>query len=85
MELVISGAHGGLRAAVTKVLQATWQRFRVHFARAALAHAAKTQHRVVAAWIGVACAQADAAAAHAPWRTVADQLRPKAPKLAALT
>ena len=36
------------------------------------------------AWIGTAYAEADAAAAHAQWRTVADQLRPKVPKLAAL-
>jgi putative transposase len=56
----------------------------VHFARNALAHAGKTQRRIVSAWIGTAYAQEDAAAAHAQWRTVADQLRPKAPKLAAL-
>ncbi|TDH49171.1 hypothetical protein E2C06_37065, partial [Dankookia rubra] len=36
------------------------------------------------AWIGTAYAQEDAATAHAQWRTVADQLRPKVPKLAAL-
>jgi len=57
---------------------------RVHFARNALAHAGKTQRRIVSAWIGTAYAQEDAAAAHAQWRTVADQLRPKVPKLAAL-
>jgi transposase-like protein len=57
---------------------------RVHFARNALAHAGKAQRRIVSAWIGTAYAQEDAAAAHAQWRTVADQLRPKVPKLAAL-
>lgn len=69
---------------MTKVLRATWQRCRVHFARNALAHAGKTQRRIVSAWIGTAYAQDDAASAHAQWRTVADQLRPKVPKLAAL-
>ncbi|MCG7353739.1 IS256 family transposase [Roseomonas mucosa] len=84
VKLVISDAHEGLKAAVAKVLRATWQRCRVHFARNALAHAGKTQRRIVSAWIGTAYAQEDAASAHAQWRTVADQLRPKIPKLAAL-
>jgi putative transposase len=84
VRLVISDAHEGLKAAVTKVLRATWQRCRVQFARTAPAHAGKGQRRIVSAWIGTAYAQEDAAAAHAQWRTVADQLRPKVPKLAAL-
>lgn len=84
VKLVVSDAHEGLKAAVTKVLRATWQRCRVHFARNALAHAGKAQRRIVSAWIGTAYAQEDAAAAHAQWRTVADQLRPKVPKLATL-
>lgn len=84
VKLVVSDAHEGLKAAVTKVLRATWQRCRVHFARNALAHAGKAQRRIVSVWIGTAYAQEDAAAAHAQWRTVADQLRPKVPRLAAL-
>lgn len=84
VKLVVSDAHEGLKAAVTKVLRATWQRCRVHFARNALAHAGKAQRRIVSAWIGTAYAEGDAAAAHAQWRTVADQLRPKVPKLATL-
>src|SRR6187549_628836 len=84
VKLVISDAHEGLKAAVTKVLRATWPRCRVHFGRTASAHAGKTQRRIVSAWIGTAYVQEDAAAAHAQWRTVADQLRPKVPKLAAL-
>jgi transposase-like protein len=84
VKLVVSDAHEGLKAAVTKVLRATWQRCRVHFARNALAHAGKAQRRIVSAWIGTAYVQEDAAAAHAQWRTVADQLRPKVPKLATL-
>jgi putative transposase len=84
VKLVVSDAHEGLKAAVAKVLRATWQRCRVHCGRNALAHAGKTQRRIVAAWIGTAYAQEDAPAAHAQWRTVADQLRPKVPRLAAL-
>jgi len=84
VKLVVSDAHEGLKTAVTKVLRATWQRCRVHFARNALAHAGKAQRRIASAWIGTAYAQEDAAAAHAQWRTLADQLRPKVPKLATL-
>jgi transposase-like protein len=84
VKLVVSAAHEGLKAAVTKVLRAAWQRCRFYFARSALAHAGEAQRRIVSAWIGTAYAQEDAAADHAQWRTVADQLRPKAPKLATL-
>jgi len=52
--------------------------------RKATAHAGKTERRLVSAWIGTAFAEADAPAAHAQWRRVADQLRPKVPKLAEL-
>ena len=41
VKLVISDAHEGLKAAVAKVLGASWQRCRVHFMRNALAHANK--------------------------------------------
>jgi putative transposase len=83
-KLVISDAHEGLKAAITKVLRATWQRCRVHFMRNALAYAGKTQRRIVSAWVGTAFAQDDAAAARKQWREVADQARPRVPKLAAL-
>jgi len=83
VKLVISDAHEGIKAAVSKVLCATWQRCRVHFMRNALAHAGKTQRRVVSAFVGAAFAQDDEAAAKAQWRQVADQLRPRVPKLAA--
>ena len=84
VKLVVSDAHEGLKAAVTKVLSATWQRCRVHFARNILAHAGKQGRRLVAAFIGTAFAQPDAASAKAQWRQVADQMRPKLPKLAAI-
>ena len=81
---VISDAHEGLKAAITKVFSATWQRCRVHFMRNALAYAGKTQRRIVSAWVGTAFAQDDADAARKQWREVADQARPRVPKLAAL-
>ena len=84
VKLVISDAHEGLKAAIAKILGATWQRCRIHFMRNALAYAGKTQRRVVSAWIGTAFAQDDAAAARKQWRDVADQARPRVPKLAAL-
>jgi transposase-like protein len=84
VKLVISDAHEGLKAAITKVLSATWQRCRVHFMRNALSYAGKTQKRVVSAWVGTAFAQDDATAARKQWRDVADQMRPRLPKLAGL-
>jgi len=84
VKLVISDAHEGLKAAIAKVLSATWQRCRVHFMRNALAHAGKSGRRVVSAFVATAFAQNDAESAKQQWRRVADQLRPKVPKLAAL-
>jgi putative transposase len=84
VKLVVSDAHDGLKAAITKILCATWQRCRVHFMRNAIAHAGKTQRRIVSAWVGTAFAQDDATAARQQWRHVADELRPRVPKLAAL-
>ncbi len=83
VKLVTSDAHAGLKAAISKVLSATWQRCRVHFMRNALVYAGKTQRRIVSAWVGTAFAQDDAAAAKKQWREVADQARPRVPKLAA--
>jgi transposase-like protein len=84
VKLVISDAHEGIKAAVSRVLCATWQRCRVHFMRNALAHAGKSGRRVVSAFIATAFAQDDAQAASTQWRGVADQLRSKIPKLATL-
>ncbi len=84
VKLVISDAHEGIKASVSKVLSASWQRCRIHFMRNVLAHAGKQGRRVVAAFIGTAFAQDDAGAAKTQWRQVADQLRQRVPKLAAL-
>src|SRR5712692_3073298 len=84
VKLVISDAHVGLKAAIAKVFKATWQRCRVHFMRNALAYAGKGQRQMVLALINTVFAQESADAASAQWRIVADQLREKFPKLAAM-
>jgi transposase-like protein len=63
VKLVISDAHEGLKAAITRVLSATWQRCRVHFMRNALAYVPKGQNTVVAAAIRQVFLQPDHAAA----------------------
>jgi putative transposase len=84
VKLVISDAHEGLKAAIAKVLKASWQRCRVHFLRNALAYANKSQRQMVFALINTIFAQETADAAHGQWRIVTDQLRQKLPKLAAM-
>jgi transposase-like protein len=84
VKLVISDAPEGLKAAVAKVLHASWQPCRVHFMRNVLAHAGKQGLRVIAAFIATALAQEDAETARTQWRQVADQIRPKLANLAAL-
>ena len=79
LEVIVS-----IKAAVIRVLGATWQRCRVHFMRNLLAHAGRQGRRVVSAFVATAFAQEDADAAKAQWRQVADQLRPKVSKLAGL-
>jgi putative transposase len=84
VKLVISDAHEGIKAAVSKLLCASWQRCRVHFMRNALTHAGKSGRRVVSAFIATAFAQETPEAASQQWRAVADQMRSKLPKLATL-
>jgi putative transposase len=84
VKLVISDAHEGLKAAAARVLNATWQRCRVHFMRNLLSYAGRQGRRVVSAFVATAFAQDDAVAARAQWRQVADQLRPKAKQLATI-
>ena len=57
VKLVISDAHTGLKAAITRAFEATWQRWM----RNALAHVSKGQHTVVAAAIRQAFEQPDRA------------------------
>ena len=82
VELVVSDAHEGIKAAVTRVLATGWQRCRVHFMRTLQAHAGKSGRRVVSALVATAFAQETPEAARQQWRLIADQLRPRLPKLA---
>ncbi len=66
VKLVISDAHEGLKAAIARVLNATWQRCRVHFMRNLLAHAGRNGRRLAAAFIGTIFAQEDKTAAENP-------------------
>ena len=50
VKLVVSDAHEGIKATVAKVLNASWQRCRVHFMRNALVHAGKSGRRVISAF-----------------------------------
>jgi putative transposase len=51
VQLAISDAHPGLKAALEQVLGAPWQRCTVHFLRDCLGHARKDQHGLLAALI----------------------------------
>ena len=84
VKLVISDAHTGLKGAIARVFEASWQRCRVHWMRNALAHVSKGQHTVVAAAIRQAFEQPARIHAHDTWHRVADQLRPRWPKLSDL-
>jgi transposase-like protein len=85
VQLVISDSHQGLKGAIAAVLQgASWQRCRTHFMRNALCLVPKGTQQMVAATIRTVFVQPDAATAREQWRRVADQLRARFPRVAAL-
>ncbi len=84
VKLVIADDHKGLRAAASKIFHATLQRCRVHWMRNLLTHAPTKQRPAVIAMVKTIFAQETAAEARSQWKTVADALRERAPKLAAL-
>ena len=84
VQLIISDAHEGLKAAISQVFTASWQRCRVHFLRNLLACVPKTSQSLVGTLVRQIFVQPDAASAQVAWRQVADQLRPRFPKAAAL-
>ena len=51
VQLAISDAHQGLKAAIARVLSCPWQRCTVHFLGDCLGHARKDEHGVLAALI----------------------------------
>ena len=68
VKLMISDAHEGLKAAIRRVMGATWQRCRVHWMRNALAHVPKGQQTMVAAGLRQAFLQPDQDGARKVWR-----------------
>ena len=51
VQLAITDAHAGLKAAIAKVLGCAWQRCTVHFLRDCFGHARKDQHGLLGALI----------------------------------
>jgi putative transposase len=51
VQLVVSDAHEGLKAAIARLLGCPWQRCTVHFLRDCLGHARRDQHGLLAALI----------------------------------
>jgi transposase-like protein len=85
VRLVISDAHVGLKQAISTVLSgATWQRCRVHFMRNLLATVPQGAREPIAAIVRTIFAQPDHASAMAQLHKVADGLRARFPKAAAL-
>ena len=83
VKLVISDAHEGLKAAIRRVVGASWQRCRVHWMRNALAYVPNAQQSMASAALRQAFIQPDRPSASQTLRHVADQLRAKWPKLGA--
>jgi putative transposase len=84
VQLCVSDAHEGLKAAIAKVLGCPWQRCTVHFLRDMLGHCAKAQQPMIATAIRQIFAAEDAAEAHERLAGVASALEHSAPKVARL-
>ena len=85
MQLVISDAHAGLKAAIAAVLiGAAWQRCRVHFMRNVLAQVPKGNGEMVAAAIRTIFAQPDAEHVREQLDVIATMLGRQFPKVEAM-
>jgi putative transposase len=84
VRLAISDAHAGLKAAIGQVLGCPWQRCTVHFLRDMLGHVSRAQQPLVSGAIRGIFTAASADEARGRLAQVVDQLRPHAPKVAAL-
>ena len=84
VQLCVSDAHEGLKAAIAQVLGCAWQRCTVHFQRDMLGHVARAQQPMVAAAIrGVFHADSHDEA-RATLADVVERLQGPAPKVARL-
>ena len=85
VQLVISDAHAGLKAAIEAVLLgAAWQRCRVHFLRNVLAQVPKGHQEMVAAAIRTVFAQPDAEHVRSQLDVIAGMLGRQFPKVEAM-
>jgi putative transposase len=85
VELVVSDAHVGLKAAIAQVfIGAAWQRCRVHFMRNVLARVPKIQSQMVSALIRTVFAQPDEPSVRQQLVDVSATLAPKFPDVAEL-
>ena len=80
VRLVVSDAHGGLKAAVRKVLKAEWQRCKVHFYRNVLVHVAKRSQAEVSEAMKAVFVQRDEKSAKAKAAEVVRQFQSRFPK-----
>lgn len=85
VQLVISDAHEGLKAAIEQVLgEASWQRCRVHFMRSLLARIPHADKAMVAAAVRTIFAQPNREAAGDQLAEVVAAMRPRWPEAAEL-
>lgn len=83
VQLVISDAFEGLKAAIARVLpEASWQRCKVHLMRNLLAKVPKTARSMVAALVRMVFLEQSQAQAKQRLRQIADQLRERFPEVA---
>jgi transposase-like protein len=84
VQLAISDAHPGLKAAIARVLGSPWQRCTVHFLRDLRGHCRKDQHDALGALIRQLFTAADGAEARRRLADAISQLEPRLPKIARL-
>jgi putative transposase len=85
VQLVISDAHEGLKAAIGQVLHgASWQRCRVHFMRNILSHVPQKDKKLVAASIRIIFDQPDRESARRQLKATYEAMFPRWPKAAGI-
>jgi transposase-like protein len=84
VQLVVSGAHAGLKAAIAQTLDCPWQRCSVHFLRETLGHVRKDQQGMVAALLRPIFNADDRDGARELVDDALERLRKPLPKVAAL-
>jgi len=82
VQLAISDAHPGLKAAIARVIGSPWQRCTVHFLRDLRGHCRKDQHDALGALIRQLFTAADGVEARRRLADAIAQLEPRLPKIA---